>query len=254
MENNPVLFVLAMLSISFLIIQCLFFLVMAYRNGLRAGVEKSQLNGTVVSGVLFSFIPSVALLVTAVMIMQSLGFSFALTRMNFVASLQDNIMIFESVFSAFDLKLSSRICNISAYVTIVWGCVISVCMALIVFPIALLLMNKPKRAKEKNKSSFVIPESLGHLVYSGIAAVFTAVAIAGKGEENVLADGAGVLSVFTLLTSFICMAVLRKLSEAYSIKWLKNYSVSLSMLFSIALSVIFVLFMPLSIAEYEWRS
>ena len=71
MENNIALFVLAILSIVFLIIQCLFFGVKAYKNGLRAGVEKSQLNGTVVSGVLFSFIPSVALLVTAVMIMRS---------------------------------------------------------------------------------------------------------------------------------------------------------------------------------------
>ena len=173
--------------------------------------------------------------------------------MNFVASLQDNIMILESVFNAFDLKLSYEISDISAYVTIVWGCVISVCMALIVFPIVLLLMKKPKTKKEKKRTSFSIPKSLGHLINSGIAAVFVAVAIAGQGDENIQADGAGVLSIFTLFTSFICMAILRKLSDAYEIKWLKNYSVSISMMFSIALSVIFVLFMPQSITGYEWR-
>ncbi|MBQ7046627.1 MAG: DUF5058 family protein [Oscillospiraceae bacterium] len=255
-KNNVTLFILAVLSILFLVVQCLYFLIYAYKKGKKLGIEKSKLDGTIVTGIVFSFIPSLAILATAIMIMQSLGMPFALTRMNFAASIQDNIMILETVFSSFGIKLSTGVTDETTYVTIVWASVLSVFMALMVFPVALLLMGKPKKEKKESKSSsskIKLPSNLGDVIYSAIVAVFVAVAIAGQGDAGVKADGAGVLSVLTLLSSFWCVAMIQKLSEKFSIKWLENYSISISMLIAIGISAILVYSLPESFVLYEWR-
>ena len=125
-----------------------------------------------------------------------------------------------------------------------------------VFPVALLLMGKPKKEKKESKSSsskIKLPSNLGDVIYSAIVAVFVAVAIAGQGDAGVKADGAGVLSVLTLLSSFWCVAMIQKLSEKFSIKWLENYSISISMLIAIGISAILVYSLPESFVLYEWR-
>lgn len=254
-KSGPILLFAALLGVIFLILQCVYFLIHSYRNGKKLGIETSKLKSTVITGVLFSVIPSLAIVATAIMFAQSLGIPFSITRMIYTASIQDNIMVLESVFSALNLSLSGEVTGEKAYVTIVWAGVLSGFMALLVFPFALKFMErqKIKKREKTHKKNFSLPSNMGDAIYSGIVAVFVAIAIAGQGEKDVVADGAGVLSVGVLITSFACMALLKYLGKRFSLSWINHYAVSISMLFSIALASVMIYLLPESFILYEWR-
>lgn len=110
--------------------------------------------------------------------------------------------------------------------------------------------------KKKNfKVSKILSMSFdlfGKLLYIGIIGVYFAKQIASEGTPEVVGDGAGFLSLITVLLSGGLVAFFSKLGE--KTLWLKNLSVPLSMLLAFAIIVLLSLILPESMVNFEWRN
>ena len=78
-------------------------------------------------------------------------------------------------------------------------------------------------------------------------------AIAGSGKEEIRGDGAGVLSVATLLTSIIFMLILETLCKKFKLKWFEPFAMPLSMICGMCVAVLLAEALPPDIAFLEWR-
>lgn len=72
-KNAPVLYVIVAIILAAVVAQAVFFLVRAYRRGVKIGMSKAVLNKTMVRAGIFTIAPAVAILVGIVALSQKLG-------------------------------------------------------------------------------------------------------------------------------------------------------------------------------------
>lgn len=89
--------------------------------------------------------------------------------------------------------------------------------------------------------------------FIGLIAAFVARAIAGKGEADIIGDGAGVLSVAALLFSVVLMLIIQKIADTKNLKWLDSFTMPFSIIGAMALVMLLAQLLPESIAFLEWR-
>ena len=85
-KNAPVLYVIVGIILAVVIAQAVFFLVRAYRRGVKIGMSKSVLNKTMVRAGVFTIAPAVAILVGIVALSRKLGIPLPWLRLSVIGS------------------------------------------------------------------------------------------------------------------------------------------------------------------------
>ena len=109
--------------------------------------------------------------------------------------------------------------------------------------------------KKKSKWLKILSMSVsrfGNLMYIGIIGVYFVKQIAAEGSPEVAGDGAGFLSLLTVLLSGGFMALFSKLGEKKV--WLKNLAMPISMLLAFVIVMLLSLVIPENVANFEWRT
>mgnify|MGYP004651576169 CR=1 FL=1 len=109
--------------------------------------------------------------------------------------------------------------------------------------------------KKKSKWLKILSMSIsrfGNLMYIGIIGVYFVKQIAAEGSPEVAGDGAGFLSLLTVLLSGGFMALFSKLGEKKV--WLKNLAMPISMLLAFVIVMLLSLVIPENVANFEWRT
>ena len=124
-------------------------------------------------------------------------------------------------------------------------------MPLLLIPFLLKTVQKKigKTVSKNSKWSSVMSAA----AFIGLIAAFVARAIAGKGEPDIIGDGAGVLSVAALIFSVVLMLIIQKIASAKNLKWLDSFAMPFSMIGAMALVMLLAQLLPESIAFLEWR-
>ena len=89
--------------------------------------------------------------------------------------------------------------------------------------------------------------------FIGLISAFIGRAIAGKGNAQIVGDGAGVMSLAALLSSMLFMFILQKIADKFELKWLQSFAMPFSMILAMLVVMLLAQVLPQNIAVFEWR-
>lgn len=250
-KDTLFLYSLGVFSSIFVLIQALILLVKAVKYLLNMGISLSEVKTIIISSVAFSILPSISVVSSIIVLISKFGVVAPWIRLTFTGSIQDNLLVAESALNALNKSLSNTGLTVEQYVTVFWVMTISGIMFILAYPFTIKIIKKTKKRKENtNEFTTILFDNL----YIGIIAVFVGRAICGEGKESIQGDGAGILSLVSLGSSFLLGFILKKILEKKEIYFkIQSYISPICMFFSIIVVMIFAYIFPDEIVFYEWR-
>ena len=228
--NNPFLYVLAVTVVVFVLAQSTFFLVKAWRQARKIGMDKSTLNRVVSSSAVFTIAPAIAILLGVITLSSALGLPIPWLRMNVIGSIAYELPAAEVAATATGASLSERVTDPRVFSTIVWVMTLGIIPGILLVPIFMKrIQGGLTKAGSKDKKW---REILMTALFLGMISAFLGMIFA-----NVTEGLRGWIPVFVMLCSAVVMAVLGTLYKKAKIDWLENYALPLSMLSAMALSI-----------------
>lgn len=84
--NGQIMFLLCLVPIVLVMLMAVIFMITAWREGIREGIEKEEMKKIIVSSAVFSIVPSIAVLLMLVAMTQMLGKYFSWLRLSVIGS------------------------------------------------------------------------------------------------------------------------------------------------------------------------
>lgn len=244
---------LAVFIVALVIAQAVFFLVRAIKKAKKLGIKKSTIKSTIISSSLFTVAPAIGIVATVLTLSAGLGYVLPWIRLTVIGNISYEVTAATNAIEAYGLTggIANAITDPEVFGTVAWVMTLGSIMPLILIPIFLKkIQSKIGKAASKNsKWSSVMSAA----AFIGLIAAFVARAIAGKGEAEIVGDGAGILSIAALIFSVVLMLVLQKLSTLKSMKWLESFAMPLAMIGAMALVMLLAQILPENIAFLKWR-
>ena len=239
--------------------QSVFFLVKAYRRALTLGIDRTRLRGVIISSALFTIAPSLAIVATVLALSNALGIILPWIRLSVIGNISQETTAATAALESVGGTLAQKVSDPEAFTLVAWVMTLGSCVPLILLPLFLKkLQGGVNKAEGKIPPALV--DALSAAAFIGLIAAFVARAIAGKGKVgpsplygDTFGDGAGVMSVVTLLASVVCMIVLQRIAEKKQIRWLETFAMPISMFFAMGVAVLTAQLLPENIAFLEWR-
>jgi hypothetical protein len=244
---------LALCVVAFVIAQALFFMLRAIRRAKSLGVDNAKIKNTIISSALFTVAPAIGIVATVLTLAAGLGYVLPWIRLSVIGNISYEVTAATNAIEAFGLKggIANPITDKEVFGTIAWVMTLGSMMPLILTPIFLKkIHSKVGNAAAKNKAWSNV---MSAAAFIGLIAAFVAKAIAGKGDREIIGDGAGVLSVAALLFSIVLMLVLSKLATMPKMKWLESFAMPLAMIGAMGLVMLLAQVLPSELAFLEWR-
>jgi len=238
---------------AFIIAQSLFFLIRAWKRGREIGVDSAALRTTVASSVLFTIAPSMAIATTVLALSNSLGFALPWLRMNVIGSFIYEVTAATAAMDAMGHTggLGAPVTDPATFSGIAWMLTIGCILPLILLPFVLKKIQTKINKSANTNAKWT--DMMSAAAFVGLMAAFVARAVAGKGEADKAADGAGVLSVLTLLTAIAVLLLLEWLVQKKNWKGAQPFIMPASMFAAMGAAVLFAYILPDHLASFVWR-
>ena len=252
-KEDGFMLTLALVVVAFVIVQAMFFLVRAIKRARQLGIEKSTIKSTIVSSGLFTVAPAIGIVATVLTLAAGLGYVLPWIRLTVIGNISYEVTAATNAIEAYGLSggIANAITDKEVFGTVAWVMTLGSIMPLLLIPFLLKTVQKKigKTVSKNGKWSSVMSAA----AFIGLIAAFVARAIAGKGEPDIIGDGAGVLSVAALIFSVVLMLIIQKIASAKNLKWLDSFAMPFSMIGAMALVMLLAQLLPESIAFLEWR-
>lgn len=228
--NSSLIYLLAVMVVVFVLAQCVFFLVKAWRRGRELGITEEVLRYAAKSSALFTIAPAIAILLGVITLSNALGLPLPWLRMSVLGSVAYELPAAEVAASAAGTTLAETITDPRAFSTIAWVMTLGITPGLFIIPIFLKKIQGGVikiGAKDKKWGEIFMAA-----LFLGMVSAFSGM-ILSRVREGL----AGWIPVFVLMCSAIIMVVLGLLYKKKNITWLENYALPISMLSAMALSI-----------------
>jgi len=228
--NSPVLYVVAGTIVVFVISQSVFFLVRAWRQAKKMGMEPAKLRRIAISSAVFTIAPAIAILLGVLTLSDALGLPTPWMRLNTIGAITYELPAAEVAATAAGASLSARVTNPRVFSTILWVMTLGIIPSLFLAP---LLMKKIQGgivkigAKDKRWGEIFMTA-----LFLGMISAFLGMIFSRINEGAV-----GWIPVLVMLCSAVIMAILGIIYKKGKIAWLENYALPLSMISAMALSI-----------------
>ena len=133
--NHPLLFVLAGILILVVIAQSVFFLVKALRRSKAIGMDQTKLRKTMISAAIFTIAPAVAIVISVIVLSQTLGVPLPWLRLSVIGSMSYETVAANNALSAWGATLGSIALNSQQYVTVLIVMTLSIMMGIWLVPV-----------------------------------------------------------------------------------------------------------------------
>ncbi len=245
------MYLIAAVIIVFVLAQSIFFLVKAWKQGKKIGLDVKSMRDTVTSSALFTIAPAIAIVATVITLAYSLGLILPWIRLSVIGNISYEASAAEAALNALGKNLSQPIESMADFGAVAWVMTIGSVFPLVLIPIFLKkLQGKVGKAAKTNAKW---ADTMAAAAFIGLIAAFISRAIAGAGKKDVVGDGSGVLSVTALVVSVIVMMILQKLCAKFSLKRFEAFTMPVSMIFGMAAAMVAAQVLPENIAFIEWR-
>ena len=252
-KSSPFLYILGVCVVGFIIVQSVFFLVRAWRRGKQLGMTTATLKNTVVSSALFTIAPALAIVATVLTLSKALGLVLPWIRLTVIGAIQYEVPAAEAAINAFGIStgLSQPVTDPEVFAAVAWVMTIGSILPLVIVPFALKKIQKSIGKVSTKDPKWA--DTMAAAAFIGLIAAFIGRAVLGKGQQAVIGDGAGILSVATLLFAILFMLVLQKLCTKFTLKWLEPFAMPVSMFAAMGMAMLLANVLPPDIAFLEWR-
>lgn len=245
------MYIMALAIVVFVLAQSFFFLAKAWKQGKKLGITAQTLRNTVTSSILFSIAPAISVVATVLTLAYSLGIVLPWIRLSVIGNITYETTAAEAALDALGKSMSQPVETPQEFSAIMWVMTIGSILPLVLIPIFLKkIQGKIGNAAANNAK---LADTISAAAFIGLISAFIARSVAGSGKPDVIGDGAGVLSVLTLLISIVLMIVLTKLATRFNLKWLENFTMPLSMIGAMGAAMLLAQVLPESLAMLEWR-
>ncbi len=241
------LFVVGGLVSVFVIAQSLFFLIVAYKRGKDLDISKDVMNKIVKQSVIFSIVPSLAILLTVVTLSKALGLALPWIRLSVIGAITYEVPAAEAAAKVFGSGIGSAINDPVAFAAVAWVMTIGSLIPLVVIPLFLKKYQNSLNSyvKKDNKWGKILMAA----IFIGMISAFLGAGIAGSEADGVVYGS--VISILTLLTSAITMVICAYFIKVKKVKWLENFAMPVSMIVAMGMSIVYYNMLPEVIAS--WR-
>ncbi len=248
-QNDPFLYVIAGIVVAFVLFMAFWFLIKAIREGKRLGLSTKKLKDAALSAAVFTIAPSIAVLLTVVTLAGSLGIPLPWVRLSVIGAITYEVPAAQAVADAMGGTLSSAASTPEGFTAIAWVMTLGIMLSVIL----IILFNKKiqggmKILKSRDPKWMSI---LMSALFLGLISAFLSSALSGETTDRTQPNvtipattGSILVSVLTLITSAVVMAICGLLMKKFKWKWLENYAIPISMLFSMGMAIVYNMVLP----------
>lgn len=275
-KESPALYLIAGAVILFVLAQSLFFLVKAWQHGKELGIDKKKLKNAVTSSALFTVPSALSVLATVIALAPALGLVIPWVRLSVIGNLMYETTAAEAAMEAFGHQggIAVPVTDPEVYAGVAWVMTLGICFSLVVLPFLAKPLNKkflsagkkeaeevktdaenaaPADTKEKRNLGDFINKFATPAIFIGLIGAFIARAIIGAGKPETFGDGAGVLSIITLVVAVVVSILLEIFAKKLKLTWLEPFVMPIGMIIAMIAAIIFFNVLPEDIAMLEWR-
>ena len=274
-KYSPALYLIAGAVILFVLAQSIFFLVKAYKQGRALGLDKSKLRNAITSSALFTIPSALSILATIIALVPALGPVIPWVRLSVIGNLMYETTAAEAAMEAFGHEggMAVPVTDPEVYAGVAWVMTLGICFSLVVLPFlakplhkkllqagkkdetpkAEATENAPADAKKKRSLNGFINDFATPAIFIGLIGAFIARAIIGAGKPETFGDGAGVLSIITLVVAVVVSIALEILAKKLKLTWLEPFVMPIGMIIAMIAAIVFFNVLPEEIATFEWR-
>ena len=268
------LYLIAGAIILFVLGQSLFFLIKAWKHGKELGLDTRKLKNAVTSSALFSLPSALSVLATVIALAPALGLVIPWVRLSVIGNITYETVAATNAIEAFGITtgIAEKITDPAVYAGIAWVMTIGICFSLVILPFVakplhqkfMKLNQKPAENIDeddedfddtpKKKRSFAgFIDYVTPALFIGLIGAYVSNSILGSGKADVPIDGAGVLSILTLVTSIAVSIILELISKKCKLTWLEPFVMPLGMIAGMVVAVVAFNVLPEGVALLEWR-
>ncbi|MBQ6837379.1 MAG: DUF5058 family protein [Clostridia bacterium] len=275
-KESPALYLIAGAVILFVLAQSLFFLVKAWQHGKELGIDKKKLKNAVTSSALFTVPSALSVLATVIALAPALGLVIPWVRLSVIGNLMYETTAAEAAMEAFGHQggIAVPVTDPEVYAGVAWVMTLGICFSLVVLPFLAKPLNKkflsagkkeaeeakadaentaPADTKKKRNLGDFINKFATPAIFIGLIGAFIARAIIGAGKPETFGDGAGVLSIITLVVAVVVSILLEIFAKKLKLTWLEPFVMPIGMIIAMIAAIIFFNVLPEDIAMLEWR-
>lgn len=241
MANSGMLYLIAGVVIAFVMILAAVFLVKAYREGVKIGMDKKKMHKAITSSIAFTVVPSVSILIGVIALSGSLGIPIPWLRLSVIGALHYETQVAQAAAEQVGMKsLSAAEMTPAGFATI--ALLMSLC---IIWGIVLSILFNKRYTKKLSSSPAGGKTAAGFgdlamtAMFIGLVSAYIGSYLGGFISANgrftfsgdwtplaVAAVSAGVMALFVYL------------AEKKHITWVENFSIAGSMLAGMAAAVL----------------
>lgn len=229
--NSPAMYLIAGCVIALVMAMAVFFMVKAWREGVRMGMDKQKLRKAVTSSLTFTLIPSIGILIGVIALSGSLGVPVPWLRLSVIGALHYETMAAEVAAKGAGLaELSAAAMTDSAFLSIflvmtvgiIWGGL---------FCIVGLKWYQKKALNKVSDANNKWGAVLFNAMFVGMVCAFIGAGFADLRKGNIV-------SLVVIIVSAGAMAFFTWLVKKKNIKWLESFSLSFAMVVGMASAVL----------------
>ncbi|MBR6634082.1 MAG: DUF5058 family protein [Clostridia bacterium] len=272
-KTSPALYAIAGAVILFVLAQSVFFLVKAWKQGRALGIDKAKLRNAITSSALFTVPSALSVLATVIALAPALGLVIPWVRLSVLGNLMYETTAAEAAMEAMGHQggMAVPVTSPEVYAGVAWVMTLGICFSLVILPFLAKPIHKkfmaasrkeeaapadgnaPTDAKKKRSLNGFINRFATPAIFIGLIGAFVARAIIGGGKPETFGDGAGVLSIITLVVAVVVSIALEILAKKLKLTWLEPFVMPIGMIVAMVAAIVFFNVLPEDIAMLEWR-
>lgn len=230
--NSPFLFIVVAIIIVMVLAQSVFFLIRAWRQAKKLGIDTSKLKSVVKSSAIFTIVPAISILIGVIALSKKLGIPLPWLRLSVIGSLTYETSAAEAAANALGTSIgdTTSMMTASQFATIAWIMTLGILVAIIITPLICrkLLSGVDKLEKRDKRWGEILMSAL----FMGMISAFLGM-IFGKVGQGLV----GWIPVFVMLSSMIIMLICAVLIKKLNLKWIEDYAMPISMIGAMALAI-----------------
>jgi hypothetical protein len=229
--NSKFLYLIAAITILFVLAQSVFFLIRSCRRAKQIGIEKSVVKKTIFSTMIFTIAPAISILLGVVTLAKFLGLPLPWIRLSVIGAITYELPAATSTATALNVSLSQTVMDPKVFSAIAWVMTLGILPSIVLTPI---LIKKIQGGIVKIQSKDAAwGEIFMTSLFMGMISAFSGMVFANtrKGLQ-------GFLSIAVLIVSALSMGICGLLIKKCNQKWLENYAMPISMIIAMISAVL----------------
>lgn len=235
MANSPVMYLIAGSVIAVVVAMSVVFMVKAWKEGVRVGLDKAKMRKAIISSATFTAVPSVGILFGVIALAGSLGVPIPWLRLSVVGAIQYEGVAAEMAVQAQGYPgLSADIMNGSLLVSVITVMTVGIIWGGLFTIVGLKKYQKSvlsKVGKKDNRWGVLMFNAM----FVGMVCAFVGVAFADL--RGYMGKPGSFHSLIAIGVSAALMGLFSWLVEKKKQKWLENFALSFAMLLGMASAV-----------------